>query len=212
MRSMPIMAALGIAACTTAVLPGAVQLAAQLTLESSATVQRVEWLFSSITGETVLPNTTNHGAGAGIVEIRTTDPATGLLRDAIGSACGGASLTTFGTPALGSPSFGIKVHSPPSVSAAVFLGAPAPRGGIQLTTSCHLYLDPLTLASAPILSGMINSAGVLQLAASVPLDAAILGAQLTIQAAAFVPNGPVGIGQPGYGLALSEGMQITVGF
>jgi hypothetical protein len=349
MRSIRIVAALGIAACTTAflpaqmaicggvnhvvedphedfVLPGAMQLAAQLTLESSATVQRVEWLFSGITGgETVFPNSTNHGAGAGIVEIRTTDPATGLpsavvlgtgnyvdanigggvmifpvggwhgvtfpapviLSDAVpywitfrvgppvdtlisnpesflavdiipsqptpyttrtngsqtwqpvladkffkirvmstdctvtgpvasatpfGFGCGGASLTTFGTSALGSPSFGIRVQSAPGVPAAVFLGMPAPRGGIQLTTSCHLYLEPLTLAPAPILSGMTNTAGVLQLTASIPLDPGLLGAQLTIQAAAFVPNGPVGIGQTGYGLALSEGMQITVGY
>src|SRR5262245_18645633 len=65
------------------VLPGGATLAAQLTLESSATVERVEWLFSSITPETVTTNTTNFGAGAGIVEIRTTNPSTGLPSDVV---------------------------------------------------------------------------------------------------------------------------------
>jgi hypothetical protein len=130
----------------------------------------------------------------------------------IGVGCGGATLTTSGAPAPGSPSFGIQVHAPAGVPASVFVGSPASRGGIQLSTSCHLHLDPVSIGSTPILSGMTNQAGNLSMTAAVPLDPAIVGAQLTLQAAALVPNGLVGIGQPGFGLVLTQGVQIVVGY
>jgi hypothetical protein len=68
------------------------------------------------------------------------------------------------------------------------------------------------IGSTPILSGVTNQAGLLSMTVAVPLNAAIVGAQLTLQAAALVPNGPVGIGQPGFGLVLTQGMQIVVGY
>jgi hypothetical protein len=285
-------------------------------------------LFSSITTETVGPNTTNYGAGAGVVEVRTTNPSTGLPSDTIlgsgnyvdaqmgggivifpvggwhgatfispvvlsnavpywitfrlgppfdttvppngssflaidispspeptpyttqavsggawqpaqtdqffkirvlsndctaptptgsvttiGSGCGSATLTTTGSPALGSPSFGIQIHSSSNAPAALFLGTLGRTGGTQLAGSCMLHLDVTSvIGTTPILAGTTNSSGTIGITASVPMDTNLAGLQFAFQAAALVPNGPVSIGQQGAGLVVTQALLVTIGY
>jgi hypothetical protein len=68
------------------------------------------------------------------------------------------------------------------------------------------------VSSSASLSGVTNSSGNLQLSVAVPLGPGLVGASITIQAAALVPNGPVAIGMPGDGLVLTQAIHITVGY